>query len=85
MSEALSLNETSNEQIEFFEELKFWKNHQSDILLLGMIPQNIPDISSIRELIEQLKINRDYFAIVKRIKVLEKWLWGSPVLRIVEK
>ena len=81
MAEALSL-----ENAEFqanFEELKFWLAHKNQIFLCGIIPSEFPENDTVKQILGTFKTERDFYAILERIKELENWFWNSPVLTVV--
>lgn len=60
---------TGNKAIE---ELKFWEQNNFNISLNHKVPNKVPNIKHVTDILKHVKETRDYYAIVERIKILKQ-------------
>ena len=54
------------------EELKFWEQNRFSMFINKRVPNKVPDIKGVTELLKHVKETRDYYAIVERVKILKQ-------------
>lgn len=71
----------ANKTFSVKQELEFLEQNRNNMFWKGVIPSEVPQNPSLERLINNFKMNRDYYAINQRIKTL-KSINSNPVNRM---
>jgi hypothetical protein len=66
----LPVGDLSSSEIEM--EWKFWEINLFRICILGDVPETIPPIAQLNQVLAEFRLEKDYFNIVKRANVVRQ-------------